>query len=108
MTFSGYLFTAIIRPRFSGPIGVLAIMGLGWWAMSAYRLLRQFDDHAPSTMSFPEAVKASKDGEVYARLTGATPDCNKMLHWNFGTAVALTDSNGQVAAGGAPRRVSEG
>ena len=98
MTLSGYLFTVIIRPRFSGPIGMFAIVGLCWWAMSAYRLVRQFDDHAPSTMSFSAAVKASRDGEVYVRLTGAAPDCSKVLHWNFGTAVALVDSNGQIPA----------
>jgi hypothetical protein len=98
VTLAGYLFTAIIRPRFSGPIGALAIVGLCWWATSSYRLVRQIDEHAPSTVSFAEAVKASKDGEIYVRITGATPDCNKVLHWNLGTVVALVDSSGQVAA----------
>ncbi len=98
MTLSGYIFTVIIRPRFSGPIGALAIVGLCWWAASAYRLVRQFDEGTPLAMTFPDAVTASKDGELYVRMTGATPDCSKVLSWNFGTAVALVESNGQIAA----------
>lgn len=100
MTLSGYLFAALIRPRFSIPIGALAIAGLCWWGASAYRLVRQVGDHAPTAMSFPDAVRASKDGEVYVRLTGATPDCTKTLRWSFGTAIALVDANGEIAAMG--------
>jgi hypothetical protein len=118
MTFAGYLFTAIIRPRFSAPLGALAVARLLAWALSAQALVRQIAAHAPTSMSFSEAVKASKDGEVYVRMTGATPDCSRVLEWSFGQAVALADAQGEVAAvghfdecppgGGAPvRRAAE-
>jgi hypothetical protein len=98
MTLSGYLFAAITRPRFSGPIGILAIGALCWWALISYRLVGQFDARAPSTLSLSEAVKASKEGEVYVRIQGAALDCTKVIHWNFGTGVAMVDAKGQVAA----------
>jgi fluoride ion exporter CrcB/FEX len=100
MTFAGYLFTAIIRPRFSAPLGTLAFAALLAWAWSAQALVRQIAAHAPTAMSFSEAVKASKDGEVYVRMTGATPDCTRVIDWSFGPAVALVDGHGEVAAVG--------
>ncbi len=112
MTLSGYVFTAIVRPRFSGPLGALAIAGLCWWALSSYRLARQIDEHAPSLLSLPEAVRLSRDGEAYVRITGAVADCNKVLPLSSGTAIALVDRGGQVAAMAhvedCPRAGSEG
>jgi hypothetical protein len=100
MTLSGYLFTAIIRPKFSGPIGAAAVVALSWWAQAAYRLVQQIDAHTPSKMSLTEAVKASRDGEVYVAPTAATLDCDKSFRFGFGTAMALVDANGKVAAVG--------
>lgn len=105
-----YIVMPLVRPRFAVPLGTLALFGLGWWAVSAQRLLRQIDSRTPTTMSLTAAVNSSKDGEVYVRLTDLTVDCEKVLNWNFGRAVALVTPAGQVAAMGhfesCPERVS--
>ncbi len=115
MTLAGYIFLTITRPRFSAPLGLLAIVGLCWWGTAAYRLVRQFEEHAPVTMSLTEAVKASRDGEVYVRISDVNLDCDKALSGRFGTVFALSDADGHVAAMArlgscppAPRLVADG
>ena len=92
------LLRSIANPRVAVPIAGGVLILVCWWGVSATHLARQIDRRQPTPMRFEEAVAASKDGELYVRVSDARLDCDKGLVGPFGQAFALLDHESRVAA----------
>lgn len=91
MALGHILLRSIANPRVAVPIAGGVLILLCWWGVSASHLARQIDRREPTSMRLEEAVAASKDGELYVRVSDAQLDCDKALTGSFGQAFALLD-----------------
>jgi hypothetical protein len=92
------MFRGITSAKIGIPIALAALAGTAWWGLRAYQLAQQLEHHQPLQLKFSEAVRDSRDGEVYTRFSDARLDCSKELVGAFGRAFALVDTDGHVAA----------
>lgn len=92
------MFRGIATAKYGVPLALAAIAGCGWWGFQAWKLADQLERHAPAELGLTHAVRASKDGEVYARIGDATLDCTKGLFAKDVHAYALVDGNGMIPA----------
>ncbi len=92
------LLRALLTPRFALPLAALAMVGAGWWGIDALRLGQQMDARSPTPMRLADAIKASKNHEIYVRLEAASLDCGKGVRGDFGRAFALLDEDGRIPA----------